>query len=116
MQSLHVGPLPPPIQLADYEAVHPGTAQWIIDQAAKNAEHARTMELRALGVQRLDILLYRGLPFALICAFLIASVAVTYFSAIAGGIGLVFTMASVLIAYFTGRAPNAWPSDEPPQQ
>lgn len=114
---MHAGPLPAPAQLADYEAVHPGAAGWIIDEATKNAEHARTMERRALEVQRLDILLHRALPFALICAFLAASVAVAFISPVAGAIALVGTMAGVLTAYLTGRVSTArQPSDHPPPQ
>lgn len=45
-QLVHAGPLPAPSQVADYEAVYPGAARWIIEQAEKNAAHLREMELR----------------------------------------------------------------------
>jgi uncharacterized membrane protein len=45
-QMMHSGPLPAPAQLGEYEAVYPGSAKWIFDQAEKNAEHVRTMERR----------------------------------------------------------------------
>jgi flagellar motor component MotA len=75
------------------------------------------MERRALEVQRLDILLHRALPFALICAFLAASVTVAFISPIAGAIALVGTMAGVLTAYLTGRPTKlSKPSHQPPPQ
>jgi uncharacterized membrane protein len=63
---MHLGPLPPPALLADYEAAHAGAAQWIIDEATRNAEHIRTMERRAIELQRLDVLLRRLLPFSVV--------------------------------------------------
>jgi hypothetical protein len=35
-QMMHSGPLPAPAQLGEYEAVYPGAAKWIFDQAEKN--------------------------------------------------------------------------------
>jgi hypothetical protein len=64
----HVGPLPPPAQLADYEAVYPGAARWIIEEATKNSDHIRTMESRALQLQERDAWLHRLLPFGLVLA------------------------------------------------
>lgn len=109
---MHAGPLPSPAQLADYEAVHPGAAQWIINEATKNAEHARTMERDALKTQRLDILLHRILPFALICAFLAACVGIAFASPAAGAVTLIGTMAAVLTAYLTGRKRDGPPSGD----
>ena len=86
--------------------MHPGAARWIIEQAEKNAEHARDMELRAIRLQRLDMLLHRLLPFGLVIAFLLASLALAYFNSIAGAAGVIATMGVVLTAYLTGRAPN----------
>lgn len=112
---MHAGPLPAPAQFAEYEAVYPGAARWIIDEAAKNAQHAREMELRAIKLQTLDTTLHRLLPFALVLAFLIASVIIAFISPIVGGVGLVITMAGVLTAYLTGRAPSVEQTeDEPP--
>ena len=114
---MHAGPLPPPTQFAEYEAVYPGAAHWIIEEAAKNAAHAREMELRAIELQRLDTALHRLLPFALVLAFLIASVIAAFVNPIVGGAGLVATMAGVLVAYLTGRAPSVRSTeDQPPQQ
>jgi uncharacterized membrane protein len=107
---MHQGPLPLPSQLAEYDAVHPGAARWIIEQADKGAAHVREMELRAIKTQRLDMLLHRGLPFALVALFLIASVALAFVYPIGGALGLITTVATVLIAYLTGRAPP----DQPP--
>jgi uncharacterized membrane protein len=101
-------------QFAEYEAVYPGAARWILEEAAKNAAHAREMERRAIKLQRLDTTLHRLLPFALVLAFLIASVVVTFVSPIVGGAGLFATMAGVLIAYLTGRVPNVQPPEDRP--
>jgi len=113
-QQMHAGPLPAPAQFAEYEAVYPGAARWILEEAAKNAAHARDMERRAIKLQRLDTTLHRLLPFALVLAFLIASVVVTFVSPLVGGAGLVATMAGVLIAYLTGRVPNVQPPEDRP--
>jgi energy-coupling factor transporter transmembrane protein EcfT len=72
------------------------------------------MERRAIKLQRLDTTLHRLLPFALVLAFLIASVVVTFVGPIVGGAGLVATMAGVLIAYLTGRVPNVQPPEDRP--
>jgi hypothetical protein len=53
------GPLPPPDQLAAYEAASPGAAKWILDQAAMNSDHVRTVELQAIASQRRDLFLRR---------------------------------------------------------
>jgi hypothetical protein len=76
----------------------PARLAGILEEAAKNAAHARDLERRAIKLQRLDTTLHRLLPFALVLAFLIASVVVTFVSPIVGGAGLVATMAGVLIA------------------
>jgi len=94
--------------------VYPGAAHWIIDQAEKNAAHVREMELRAIGLQRLDMLLHRLLPFGLVVAFLIASLALAYFNPAAGAAGLIATLGTVLTAYLTGRAPNIRSDAAPP--
>jgi uncharacterized membrane protein len=109
---MHAGPLPAPAQFAEYEAVYPGAARWILDEAAKNVAHVRDIERRAIKLQQLDTALHRLLPFALVLAFLIASVIVSFVSPIAGGVGLVATMAGVLIAYLTGRVPNVQPPED----
>jgi uncharacterized membrane protein len=101
----HTGPLPLPSQLADYEAVYPGAAQWIIEQADKNAQHAREMERQAISLERTDMLLHRLLPFGLVAAFLVATVILTFVSPAAGTAGFCATVAGVLIAYLTGRTP-----------
>jgi len=100
---MHIGPLPPPAQLAEYEGAHPGAAQWIFEEASKGAAHAREMELRAIKIQRLDVLLHRGLPFALVIAFLVASIIIAFTNPTAGAAGLLATVAGVLTAYLTGR-------------
>lgn len=100
--------------LADYEAVHQGAARWIIEQAEKNAEHAREMELRAIRLQRLDMLLHRLLPFGLVVAFLLASLALAYFNPAAGAAAVIATLGTVLTAYLTGRAPNIRSDASPP--
>jgi uncharacterized membrane protein len=109
---MHVGPLPPPSQLAEYEAVYPGAARWIIEQADKNAEHVRDMERRSLSVQRADMLLHRLLPFGLVVIFLAACVVLAFASPAAGAAGLFITMAGVLTAYLTGRVPAAAPTED----
>ena len=37
------GPLPPPIWLAEYERIHPGTASRLLDQAEAEARHRRSL-------------------------------------------------------------------------
>jgi uncharacterized membrane protein len=97
--------LPPPAALADYEAAHPGAAQWIIDEATKNAEHVRTMERKAIALRRLDMLLRRLLPFIVVTLFLAAGVLIAIFAnPWAGGAAVIATMAGVLTAYLKGRA------------
>jgi uncharacterized membrane protein len=110
---MHLGPLPPPAMLADYEAIYPGAARWIIEEATKGADHARTMEINALRLQRLDTLLHRLLPFGLVLCFLIASIIIAVFaSPAAGAVVLIGTIAGVLTAFLTGRAT---PPTPPPQ-
>jgi uncharacterized membrane protein len=111
-QMMHSGPLPAPAQLGEYEAVYPGAAKWIFDQAEKNAEHARTMERRAMELQGRDTLLHRILPFGGVVAFLVASAVIAFASPAAGAVGLFATMGGVLYAYLTGRAPP--PTQQPP--
>jgi len=86
--------------------VYPGAARWIIEEATKNAAHAREMELRAIKLQREDMRLHRLLPFALVVVFLIASVLLALVSPVAGAIAVIGTMAGVLTAYLTGHAPS----------
>lgn len=113
-QHMHLGPIPPPGLLADYEAAHPGAAQWIIDEATKNAEHIRIMERRATELQRLDLLLRRLVPAAVVALFLASGVAIALLAnAWAGGAALVATMAGVLTAYLRGRTQAA--NGRPPQ-
>ena len=41
------GPLPPPLWLAEYERIHPGTASRLLDHAEAEARHRRSLaELR----------------------------------------------------------------------
>jgi uncharacterized membrane protein len=53
--SFHVGPLPPPQQLAHYDHVLPGAAERIVGMAERNQEHRHTQEAlvvkRGLGFQ-----------------------------------------------------------------
>lgn len=109
---MHVGPLPLPSQLADYDAVYPGAAKWIIEEAGKSAEHTRTMEVRSLSIQQTDMLLHRLLPFGLVALFVGVSVGLAFLIPAAGGVGLVATIACVVIAYLTGRTPGPTPEDE----
>jgi uncharacterized membrane protein len=111
---MHLGPLPPPAQLAEYEAIYPGAARAIFELAEQNAAHTREMELRAIKLQRLDVLLARLLPFALVLAFLSVSVVMGIFAnPWVGGAGLFGAMAYVLVAYLTGRMPTR--SSDPSQ-
>jgi uncharacterized membrane protein len=101
---MHSGPLPHPGQLQEYEAVYPGAAKRIFDEAEKNSEHVRTMELRAVKLQQLDMKLHRLLPFGVVFSFLAASVALGFASPAAGAAGLIATMAGVVTTYLRGRA------------
>ncbi|EJC65800.1 hypothetical protein QWA_03040 [Alcaligenes faecalis subsp. faecalis NCIB 8687] len=51
---LHSGPMPPPKQLAMYDAALPGTAQIIRDEFQANAAHQRSIESRALDYAKSD--------------------------------------------------------------
>jgi uncharacterized membrane protein len=102
------------VQLGEYEAVYPGAAKWIFDQAEQNAEHVRTMERRAMELQGRDALLHRVLPFGGVVAFLIASAVIAFASPAAGAAGLFATMGGVLYAYLTGRSPPPTQAPTPP--
>jgi uncharacterized membrane protein len=102
----HSGPLPVPEQLGAYEAIHPGAAAWIFRQAELNAEHFRTMEEKALQARRQDNLLHRLLPFALVLTCIVSCTLIaTLASAVWGIAGFGATIAAVMVAYLTGRAP-----------
>jgi uncharacterized membrane protein len=104
----HSGPLPVPEQLGAYEAIHPGAAAWIFRQAELNAEHFRTMEEKALQARRQDNLLHRLLPFALVLTCIVSCTLIaTLASAVWGIAGFGATIAAVMVAYLTGRAPPA---------
>ncbi len=103
----HVGPLPPPEQIAGYEATFPGAARWIFEEATKNAEHVRAMEQKTLNAQREDARLHRLLPFLVVMAFLGACTAIAIIASPVGGVvGIVATLGSVLATYLTGRVPK----------
>jgi uncharacterized membrane protein len=95
-----------PEQLGAYEAIHPGAAAWIFRQAELNAEHFRTMEEKALQARRQDNLLHRLLPFALVLTCIVSCTLIaTLASAVWGIAGFGATIAAVMVAYLTGRAP-----------
>jgi len=108
---IQTGLLPPPAQLGEYEAISPGAAKWIFEQAEKNAAHAREMERRGIGIQARDALLRRLLPFGGVVAFLVASAVIAFASPAAGAIAALGTLAGVLYAYL-GRVPS--PPSQPP--
>jgi uncharacterized membrane protein len=90
-----------------YEVAFPGAAKWLFDEAARNSNHVRTMELQAIALQRRDRLLHRLLPFGLVLAFLLASTVVALFASVAlGSVGIGVTIGAVMIAYLTGRSPS----------
>jgi uncharacterized membrane protein len=64
--------------VGEFEAVYPGAAKWIFDQAEKNAEHTRTMERRAMELHGRDALLTRVLPLVGVVAFLVASAVIAF--------------------------------------
>lgn len=99
------GLLPSPAVVREFEAVYPGAAKWIFDQAEKNADHVKAMERLAAEVQTHDVRMRRVLPFAGVIAFLVAGVAITFISPWAGAATVAVTMGSVLYTYLTGRAP-----------
>jgi uncharacterized membrane protein len=104
--------LPPPVQVGEFEAIYPGAAKWIFDQAEKNADHIRALERRGMEVQARDALLRRLLPFGGVVVFLVASGVIAFASPAAGAVALLGTMGSVLYAYLTGRVPP--PPSQPP--
>ena len=112
---MHAGPLPP-YAVCGVRGGLP--RRGTLDHRGGGEERRACQgELRAIELQRLDTTLHRLLPFALVLAFLIASVIVAFVNPIVGGAGLVATMAGVLVAYLTGRAPSVRSTeDQPPQQ
>lgn len=104
--SLHVGPLPPAREFADYEAAYPGAAAWILSEAAKASEHGRAVELTAAKIQARDALLHRALPFALVAILIGASaVMAIYASKVLGGLAFFGTLAGVVTVYLRGNPP-----------
>jgi len=49
---LHVGPLPPPAMLADYEKAFPGTAERILRLTETEAEHRRAIDMGNLTINK----------------------------------------------------------------
>ena len=102
--SLHSGPLPAAEDFQAYEAAHPGTAAWILDEAAKSADHARSMERDGIRIAARDAFLFRVLPFSIVALFLIVFTIVSFASVWVGAVGLGATLTSVVIAYLKSFA------------
>ena len=51
----HIGPLPPPEILHDYETIHPGLAERIIRMAEQEAAQRHAMESKAIDAQVEDL-------------------------------------------------------------
>lgn len=99
-----MGPLPPAQELAAYEAVHPGAAKWILDQAALNAQHVRDMEARALRIEGRDVALHRILPVVVILCFLAACTAIALVGHVWWALGgIIATLGAVLTVYLSRR-------------
>ena len=115
--STHVGPLPPPQQLAAYEDAHPGAAAWILAQAHANAEHVRDMDRRMLQVRARDGLLHRALPFLPVGLLLIVSgVMAVFASKVLGGAAFFATLAGVVTVYLRGSQPTSTLGSSPPSR
>ena len=111
--SYHDGPLPAAREFEAYERAVPGAGRWILDEAARAAEHARQMDREAMAMERRDALLHRLLPFGFVFMLLSASVLLGIFaSPWAGGIGLVSAVSSIGLAYMRGTFNQRQPQEE----
>ncbi len=116
------GPLPPPEILAEYEKIHPGFADRVIQLTEKQGDHRREMQAKVLAIQGRDAILdrterKRGQYFGFIVASLAiicGTVAIVRSSGtagqLAGGALSVASLTGLVIAFITGRR-----SEEPRQ-
>ena len=94
------GPLPPPSQLAQFDAVVPGCAERIIRMAEQEGEHAREVQMRA--VKATVIGQYLGQAFALVLAA--SAMVASYLLAMSGhdGVAAILggtTLTTVVLAF-----------------
>lgn len=119
------GPLPPPAMLDGYNQVIPDGANRIMRMAESEAEHRRSVEKEVLAIQREDLWRERSerrlgqiLAFVLCTIAILAGVyGVTQSSGpagqIAGGFVGVGGLASLVIAFITGRRNDGGKPSEP---
>lgn len=112
---LHSGPMPSPMQLAEYEKVLPGTAKIIRDEFQANGTHVRTMESKAVEYTKHDNVDNRKIAERLVWAALGSTVvlALTGHDWVAGTIA-VSTVGAVVTGFLNKRrdAKRADDSDE----
>jgi uncharacterized membrane protein len=104
----HSGPLPPPEQFAGYEAILSGAAERILRMAEREQEHRHRQEDRIVtGAIRTT---YAGQAIsaslgAIVCGGGIF--AIIQGQAIGGAVAVVAALASIVIAFVTGRKAEA---------
>ncbi len=99
-----LGPIPAAAEFAEYQRIFPGAGQWLLDQAALDAEHLRDMERRSLQLAHLHTSLQHVVPAVTVTVALVTSGAIAVFAnAGAGAAVFAATIASILTAYLTGQ-------------
>ena len=117
------GPLPPPQMLAEYDRVHPGLAQIIVESFQKETEHRHGLEKQAMAIEQHVAENFvkerrRGQHYGLIIALLLVVGSVTlgwhgqgWAAAVMGGVGF----ASIVGAFVVGRRPPEEPNQQQKQ-
>lgn len=107
------GPLPPPQMLAEYERVHPGLSQVIVESFQNETAHRHALEKQAMDVEEYMARSFvterrRGQHYGLFIAILIVGGAITlglngqgWAATVMGGVGF----ASIVGAFVVGRRP-----------
>lgn len=114
-ETVRVGPLPPPAEMREYEAVLPGFAERVLAQWEKDQEHARTMDRAAVGEHgRIVALEYsdrrwgQGFGFAIAVAAIIAAVVVAHFGHPVSGATLgIGAVGGIVATFVIGRKSGA---------
>jgi uncharacterized membrane protein len=111
--SYHAGPLPPAREFEAYEKAVPGAGIRILEEAAKNADHVRRMEVQAMRIAARDALLHRVLPFVFAFSVLTAAVLLGIFAAPWIGATTVFGVVGLVgVAYVRGSVGGSQPGQQ----
>jgi uncharacterized membrane protein len=101
----HRGPIPTAAEFAEYQRALPGAGQWLLEQAALDAEHLRDIERRSLQLANRQTTLQQIVPAITVSVALVTSGAIAIFAnAGAGAAVFAATIASILAAYLTGQS------------